>query len=247
MILITRPVSEAKEFSIALKKNNLQSISDPILSFKFKRKKISLSKNKIFIVTSSQSVKVLRNNKAIYKHIIDEGIFIAVGKKVSLNLKCVGVKKIEFVSRDTEQLLRKLERKDQKYKHLKYEYLCGSKINDDFLSQCRNKKILIRKKILYDSVPSYELSKKTVQKIRNGSIKVITFFSIYTAKVFLKLAKKSDILHDLRNNNIIIMCLSKRIAFSVGKMTKIFPKSQIKWSPFPNQESLIKSLKAEKI
>ena len=246
MILITRPVSEAKEFSIALKRNNFLNISDSILSFNFKRKKISLSNDKIFIVTSSQSVKALQKNKAIYRQLIDEGIFIAVGKKVSLNLKGIGVKKIKLVSRDTEHLLRKLVSKGSKYKKLKYEYLCGSKINDDFVSQCKSKKILIRKKVLYEPIPSKKLSKKTIQNIKNGSVKVITFFSIYTAKVFFKLAKKEDILHDLYYNNVIIMCLSRRIALSVGKMAKIIEKSSIKWSTLPDQESMIKSLKSVK-
>ena len=246
MILITRPASEAKEFSIALKSNDFRSISESILSFSYKRKKISLSKNKIFIVTSSQSVKALQKNRAIYGELIDKGVFIAVGKKVSLNLRGLGVKNIKSISRDTEHLLRKLVSKGSKYKKLKYEYLCGSKINDDFVSQCKSKKILIRKKVIYEPIPSNELSKKTIQNIKNGSIKVITFFSIYTAKVFFKLAKKEDILHDLYYNNVIIMCLSRRIALSVVKMAKIIEKSSIKWSTLPDQESMIKSLKSVK-
>ena len=246
MILITRPVSEAKDFSIALKRNNFLSLSDSILSFNLRRKKILLSKNKIFIVTSSQSVKALQKNRAIYGELFDEGVFFVVGKKVSSNLKSIGVKNIKSISRDTEHLLRKLVSKGSKYRKLKYEYLCGSKINDDFVTQCKNKKIMIRKKVLYDSVPKNELSKKTIQNIQNGSVKVITFFSIYTAKVFFKLAKKENILHNLNNNNVIIMCLSKRIALSVSKMTKISGKSSIKWSTLPNQESMIKSLKSIK-
>tara|TARA_Y100000768_G_C23958229_1_gene673895 strand:+ start:620 stop:1372 length:753 start_codon:yes stop_codon:yes gene_type:complete len=246
MILITRPASEAKDFSIALKRNNFLSLSDSILSFNFRRKKISLSKNKIFIVTSSQSVKALQKNRAIYRELFDEGVFFVVGKKVSLNLKGIGVKNIKSISRDTDHLLRKIVSKGSKYKKLNYEYLCGSKINDDFISRCKNKKILIRKKILYDSIPSNELSKKTIQNIQNGKITVVTFFSIYTAKIFFNLAKNEEILQDLRNNNVIIMCLSRRIAFSVAKMTKILQKNSIKWSTLPNQESMIKSLKSIK-
>ena len=242
MILITRPNEEALSFSLELIKYNLKSQIEPILSFRVKNKDIKISKNKIFIVTSSQAVKALSKYKKKYNQLINEGEFLVVGDKVSKNLKKIGVKKIVFRCENTNKLLKELKLKkyfDRKYK---FEYLCGSKINDDFLKHCKLQNISIRKNILYDTIVTQKLSNKVIEYIKDRKINVITFFSSYTANSFIKLIQPDKDAYNIVMKDTYIMCLSKRIASQIINNHKNINKSLLKWSNSPNQQSLIKAI-----
>ena len=163
MILITRPNIEAKQFADKLQKKKFVSIIDSVLKFKPQKKNIYLSQNKIFIVTSSQCVKSLNKYRKSYFHILKEGSFYVVGRQVYKNLKSIGVKKVKLVFNDTQELLRKLKTLKKKQVSARYEYLCGSQINDDFVEQCNLNEIYIKKKILYKTIP-YKLKESFSSK-----------------------------------------------------------------------------------
>ena len=224
MILITRPKIEAKQFADELQKKRLVSIIDSILKFEPQKKNICLSQNKIFIVTSSQCVKSLNKYRKSYSHTLKEGIFYVVGRQVYKNLKSIGVKKIKFVFSDTQELLRKLKTLRKKQASARYEYLCGSQINDDFLEKCRLNKITIKKNILYKTIAVNNLKSKTIRSIQRGEIKILTFFSVFTAKTFFKLVRKHKLIKYLADNDIYIMCLSKRISNHVLFNEGFIPK-----------------------
>ena len=71
MILITRPKTEAKQFACELNKRSIVSVIDSVIKFEPQRKNIYLTQNKIFIITSSQSVKSLNRYRKLYFHLID--------------------------------------------------------------------------------------------------------------------------------------------------------------------------------
>ena len=243
MILITRPKIEAKQFADELHKKSFESTIDSILKFEPLKKNIYLSENKIFIVTSSQCVKSLNKYRKSYLHILKEGIFYVVGRQVYKNLKRLGVKKIKFVFSDTQELLRKLKALRKKRFSERYEYLCGSQINDDFVEQCKLNKISVKKKILYKTIAANKLKYKTVKGIKKGEIKILTFFSIFTAKTFFKLIKKHKLIKYIDHNEIYIMCLSKRISNYVLLNEEFILKKRLKWSPKPTQNALIMCIK----
>ena len=244
MILITRPKSEAKQFADELHKKNIVSIIDSVLKFELQKKNIYLSRNKIFIVTSSQCVKSLNKYRKSYSNILKEGSFYVVGKQVYKNLKNIGVKKIKFQFSDTQELLRKLKVLRKKNFLIKYEYLCGSQINNDFVEQCKLNKISIKKNILYKSIPVKKLKPRTIRSIKRGEIKILTFFSIFTFKTFFKLIRKHKLANDLTNQDIYIMCLSKRISkYILHHNEGIIEKKRLKWSPKPSQSAIIMCIK----
>ena len=247
MILITRPNIEAKQFADKLQKKKFVSIIDSVLKFKPQKKNIYLSQNKIFIVTSSQCVKSLNKYRKSYSHILSEGSFYVVGRQVYKNLKSIGVKNIELQFSDTQQLLRKLKTLRKKQVSAKYEYLCGSQINSDFMKQCKINKISIKKNILYKTIAVKKLKTKTVRSIKRGEIKIITFFSIFTVKTFFKLINKHKLTQHIIDNDIYIMCLSKRISSYVSCKQKFIKKKTLKWSPKPTQNALIMCTKNLKI
>ena len=243
MILITRPKIEAKQFADALHKKSFESTIDSILKFEPLKKNIYLSENKIFIVTSSQCVKSLNKYRKSYLHILKEGIFYVVGRQVYKNLKSLGVKKIKFVFSDTQELLRKLKLLRKKQFLARYEYLCGSQINDDFVEQCKLNKIYIKKNILYKTIAVNKLKFKTVKSIKGGEIRILTFFSIFTAKTFFKLIRKHKLIKYIDHDDIYIMCLSKRISNYVLLNEGFISKKRLKWSPKPTQNALIMCIK----
>ena len=247
MILITRSKIEAKQFADELQKKRLVSIIDSVLKFEPQKKTICLSKNKIFIVTSSQCVKSLNKYRKLYSHILSEGSFYVVGRKVHKNLKSIGAKKIKFVFSDTRELLLKLKMLKKKQASAKYEYLCGSQINDVFLKKCRLNKISIKKNILYKTIAVNNLKSKTVKSIKGGEIKILTFFSIFTAKTFFKLMRKHKLTKYIIDNDIYIMCLSKRISNYVLLNEGSIPKKRLKFSPKPEQNVLIMCIQNLKV
>ena len=239
MILITRPKTEAKHFADELHKKKIRSTIDSVLKFEPLKKNIQLSHNRIYIITSSQCVKSLDKHRNAYFHILKKGSFYVVGEQVYKNLKNIGVKKIKFKFSDTQELLRKLKVLRKKQLSVKYEYLCGSQINSDFIAQCKFNKISIKKTIVYKTIPATKLKAKTIKSIKGGEIKVLTFFSIFTAKTFFKLLRKYRLIKFLNENDIYIMCLSKRISNYVLCNEEIIEKKRLKWSPKPNQNALI--------
>ena len=243
MILITRPKTEAKQFAEELSKKNIVSIIDSVIKFEPIRKKIYLSQNKIYIITSSQCVKSLNKYRKSYFHILEEGSFYVVGKQVCKNLKNIGVKKIKFKFSDTQELLRKLKVLRKKQVSIKYEYLCGSEINSDFIEQCKSHKIPIKRTVLYKTISVNKLKVKTIKSIKLGEIKILTFFSIFTAKTFFNLLRKNNLLSAISENDIYIMCLSKRISDYVLHSEGFIEKKRLKWSPEPSQNALIMCIK----
>ena len=86
MILITRPKNEALLLSKELKVKNFLTFIEPLISFRYLKKKIIFGKQKIYIVTSLQAVNVLNKYSKYYKEIISLGNFLVVGEKVSSSL-----------------------------------------------------------------------------------------------------------------------------------------------------------------
>tara|TARA_B100000575_G_C23091714_1_gene629436 strand:+ start:354 stop:1112 length:759 start_codon:yes stop_codon:yes gene_type:complete len=242
MILITRPKIEAKQFAKELGKKNIKSIIDSVIKFVPQKRNIGLSHNKIFIITSSQSVKSINKYRKSYCNILNEGSFFVVGEQVYKNLKNIGAQKIKYKFSDTRELLRKLNSLRKNQAAIKYEYLCGSQINNNFVKQCKHNKITIKKTILYKTIPANKLKSKTIQTIKRGEIEFLTFFSIYTAKTFFKLIRKHKLINDISQNDIYIMCLSKRISNYILCKEKFILKSRLKWSPKPTQNALIMSI-----
>ena len=63
MILITRPKKESAKLALLLKKKNLKTFQEPLILFKYLKKKILVKENKIFIVASTQSIRAININE----------------------------------------------------------------------------------------------------------------------------------------------------------------------------------------
>ena len=112
---------------------------------------------------------------------------------------------------DSTTSLLKFILKKNFYKKIKFEYLCGSVVNDEFVNEMRKKKYSLKKRIVYQITPTNQLLQKTQVAIKNKKIEVIVFYSVYSAKIFIRLLRKYDLL-SLIYKDVKFLCFSERIS-----------------------------------
>ncbi len=240
MILIIRHRNLDIEFKSKLDKNNYNYSYQPVLHFNYVKNKIINSENKIFIIASIQAVKSIRLQRNEYFSLIKDAQLFVIGKKVKEALVKLGVNNI-IKTFDTTTSLLKFIQKNNFYKKIKFEYLCGSVVNDEFINQMKMKKFTLRKKIVYEVIPAAQLLERTKAVIRNGNIKVIVFYSVYSAKIFLKLLRKYGLLSSI-SRDVRILCFSKRILNHLSS-GKFLPNKKIHAIKKPKSELLFQYIK----
>ena len=237
MILITRPSIEGKLLSAELKKDKLPCVQEPLTNFKFvKIKKIKID-DKVFIISSLQAVKAMSKQKKIYAKLLYQGRILVIGQKVKEELHKIGAKKIEKVFLDSCELTKFLK-KNKKHKH-KLEYLCSNIVNNEFINSLKAENIQIRKKIIYQTIPSSTLSLKTQKLMSNDKIKIVLFFSKFSAQNFLKKIRDNNLESSL--SKIVAVCISDRVAKYIIKCSLF---EGVKIAKNPNQISIISLLKS---
>ena len=240
MILIIRHKSADKEFQIKLDKNNLIYLYQPVLKFKYIKKKITNADNKIFIIASIQAVRSIHSHNREYLNQIKGSQIFVIGKKVKDALVKLGVNNIIKTFDSTTTLLKFIHKKNS-FKKIKFEYLCGSVVNDEFVKGMKDQKHSLKKRIVYQITPTKELLKKTQIAIKNKRIRVVVFYSIYSAEVFIKLLRKYGLL-SLINKDMKILCFSERISRHIISQ-RVLPNENIMSIINPNSQSLLRSLK----
>jgi uroporphyrinogen-III synthase len=231
MILITRPKNEALLLSKELKVKNFLTFIEPLISFRYLKKKIIFGKQKIYIVTSLQAVNVLNKYSKYYKEIISLGNFLVVGEKVSSSLKNAGVNNIIRTFKTSELLTQYLLKLKQP--ELKLIYLCGSVVNEDFVNNMKISKMKFNKIIIYKTIPLKQLSNRCVNLIRKNKIDTVLIYSLYTANILIRLLKTNNLMDRLEQINIF--CLSKRIS---QRFYKEGMKDKVVYARSPDQKGM---------
>ena len=232
MILITRPLNEARLLAKELKTFSMPIIIEPLTSFKYYKKKTIFHEKKIFIVSSLQSARALRIYKKNYRSIISKGKFLVVGMKVATELKSLGVKKIIKQFNTSEHLLKYLSQ--SKFFQYEIEYLCGSIVNQHFINGLKNCGIDYKKIVVYKTIPKQQLSQKCLSVLKGKKVKLVLIYSAYTAKLFSNLLRCNNLNNAL--SNTYVACLSERIANTFDSRISF---AGICWSKSANQDSLL--------
>ena len=228
MILITRPINDAIELQKQLDKKNIQSLIDPLTSFKFINRKIKLNENDIYICASQRCVESLARLKNI------NNIFlIVVGKKVEKLLRQSNFKNILFTALDTKKLIKWMRKKNNQDKH--YVYLSGSIANDEFISDLKKFKISFKRKIIYQTIFKKTFNRDTIKNLKQNKITGVVFYSKSSVKTYFMLLKKYQMKHF--SGNQLFFVLSPRISELLKKYK--FKPSVVKISPKPEQRSMI--------
>ena len=240
MILIIRHRNLDTEFKLKLDKNNYNYLYQPVLKFNYVKNKIINSENKIFIIASIQAVNSIHSQRDKHFNSIKDAQLFVIGTKVKEALVNLGFSNIVKTFDSTTSLL-KFVQKNNFYKKIKFDYLCGSVVNDEFVNEMRIKKFALTKKIVYEITPIGQLLEKTKAAIRNGDIKIIVFYSVYSAEVFLKLLRKYGLLSSIKRG-VRILCFSKRISNHLSN-GKLLPHKNIHSIKSPNTELLFQYIK----
>lgn len=236
MILITRPRTEANILSERLLKSKIHSFVEPMTTFRYYNKKIKYNKDKVYLIASLQSVRALLKNKSNNQQLIKFGKFFVIGKKVGKSLKALGCKHIIRTFENSNELIKYLSK--IKNKKLELEYLCGSVVNQDFISALSLNNFLFKRNIVYQSIPRKNLSEKCLKLIKGNQIKVILIYSVLGAETLIKLLKQKHLLNKIRK--VKILCLSKRISSKVSLLSN---HRIVKSVPSPNELSIINYLR----
>lgn len=236
MILITRPKSEGRQLCLMLSKEKMYSFHEPLTDFIFKKiYKININ-HKIFIISSLQATKAIAKEKIVYKKFLSEARIFVIGVKVKNALKKIGTKKIEKTFLDSFELIKYLK-KNRLYEK-KFIYLCSNVVNKEFIKTLKDEQFQIRKKIVYETIPSHTFSKRLQKLLAEDKIEIVVFFSHYSSKIFFKLISKYELNASLKN--IKAVCISKRIA---DNLKRNYSLKTVKISKKPDQTSVIRELK----
>jgi len=230
MILITRPKKESTKLALVLNKKKLKTFQEPLIYFKYLQKKIVTKEKKIFIVASSQSIHAI-NIKVNQKN-IKQASFIVIGNNTAKEIKKIGVKNILLVADSSDQLLKKIKQR-KKYISKEFEFLCSNIYNKDFVHKLQILGLKVKLNFVYRTYAKKTMSNNLVRALKGQRIKVATFYSEFTLRVFLLLTKKYGISKQTLSQ-IQFLCLSERIGKELAK--KNLPVS---WPSKPKQRELL--------
>ena len=233
MILITRPREESELLKQKLSILGLNSIIEPLSSFKARNKKLNKLKNKTILLSSPRATKYLIKNYSLDR----STKFLIIGNSSTLLLKKANFKKIIYTSTDSKKMLKYIKNnKLLKNKNGlgKIIYFTSNVRNKSFVKELNNLNIEIG--ILYSTIFKKKLSIETVKLIKDKKIEVCLLYSQENAKRFIDLIHQ----HQLTSfaMKILFLSLSKKIS-------KIILDSGFKRSIYarqPNQRSLIRAL-----
>ena len=182
-----------------------------------------------FIITSRNAFKAIN---AIFHVIPDEdGVrdrgypkIFAVGKQTVNFAESLGFKNVIYAGKNVEELRETISA----YPKLKFIYLSGQEITDDFSD------LGIKREILYHTKPLEHFSVEFLTLIKSLDIKMMLFFSSRTVDIFMDFIKHYKL--ESYCSNIIALGLSKKIEAILSSLEF----RQIYTADEPLQEDIIK-------
>ena len=235
MILITRPKKDALIFANDLKVLNLATQIESVISIRHRKPKINIEKQNIFLVTSLYAVQALLSlgHKQIYQ--LKQKSFIVIGNRVAIELKKIGLKKIIFVSSDSDNLITKLKKNKKK---INVNYICSNNYNRELKTKLEGLNLSIELTYAYSVISKKKLSQKTSSLLQQRKIEIVTLYSKETAKVFFDLVRNAKI-NKHKMESITFLCLSK----SISNVVQLYKYHNTFHSKRPDKKSFLSLIK----
>ncbi len=194
MILITRPIKEAKKLKSLLDTYGYKSHINSLSSITQINKKINFTKGYVILVTSLRATKIIIKSKLIHK----EKKFIVIGASSRDTLNNSGFKNILYHAKSSKELVDFLKTNFKKiYKENKLkgiEYFTGSITTQSIIKDlkgCIN--LPIKKKVVYDTTFIKSFRPSTKKLFKSKKIKICLLFSEQNAKQLLNLIQKEKL------------------------------------------------------
>ncbi|MBE7636248.1 hypothetical protein GUA87_05290 [Sneathiella sp. P13V-1] len=210
-LLITRPMSAAREMKSALETMGHDVILSPLLEISFRNTEpLDIEKVQALIVTSANGVKGLvraTENRSIPVY--------AVGDKSAAVAKQSGFEKIFSANGDVDDLARLIkERLPEDGGTL--VHAGGARLAGDLGGDLQKAGYSYRREILYDAHDAEGLTPVALSELKAGKLDGVLVFSPHTAKV-LKQIIDADKLYD-HISKLSIWCLSQNVANALSDL-----------------------------
>lgn len=237
MILITRPLKEAKILKSLLTEKGYNSHIFSLSSSMQIKSSIKIKKNYVTLLTSMRATEIFIKSKYISKR---QPIMV-IGAQSFKQLSTAGFNNVLHCAKDSNAMISFIEKKlvdiyrKKNYKGI--EYCSGYQINQNFFKKLNQYNIPVKRTVLYKM--NFKKSFNTITKklIENNTIKVCVLYSQQNANKFLELIEKTKLENHCKS--IFFLTLSK----DISTILKASGFDKVKNARQPNQGSLLKMLK----
>ena len=234
MILIIRPKSEIQDLIKILEKKKYSYFLEPFSYFRKLKMTFDYDPNHYYLVSSNQSILSLKKNLKKYKKLIKEGNFLVIGEKIRKELSMIGVRKILRSFTDSHEL-KKYLKKNKKIKCINH---LTSNIPNEVLKKIKKAgKTKIIFTIVYKTYFKKNLSYKLKKIIAERKISVMLHYSLKSSEVFLSKFSNQD--KYFFGNDVVHLCLSKRISAGLKKIVGKVKKLKVAKKPVQNEMLLL--------
>ncbi len=208
-IVITRPLGDEAILRDELLDLGYHVIHEPLTSIvllhtaRLEIEDALLADPDAVIVTSKHAVQAL----ALLTQLRDM-FLLCVGEATANVANQLGFDRISVTGESVDHLIDYiLDCYDEESRFL---YVSGEHISADINEALSVRAMNVERVVVYEAMPSENLSDTLVEQLKRGQIDAVTFFSARTAKIFISLAEKSGIMDKLEK--IDAFCLSAQIA-----------------------------------
>ena len=236
MILITRPLKEAKILKSLLTEKGYNSHIFSLSSSMQIQSAVKIKKNYVTLLTSMRATEIFIKSKYISKR---QPIMV-IGAKSFKQLNTAGFNNVLHCAKDSNEMISFIDKKlvdiNRKKNYKGIEYCSGYQINQNFFKKLNQFNVPVKKTILYKM--NFKKSFNTITKtlIEKNKIKVCVLYSQQNANKFLELIEKAKLENCCKS--IFFLTLSKNIS----NILKGSGFEKVKNAPQPNQGSLLDML-----
>lgn len=203
--LVTRPIDASESIARQLRHQKYHAFIDPLMTVEcLPKHAFDLSDYQALIFTSSNGVQTFKEKY----HTSNITVF-TVGNKTAKTAKAIGFNDVISADGDvdklSETLIRKLDPTDGPLL-----YLSGMHIAKDLNHLLQQAEFTIDKFEIYQIIPANGLSEETKQRLKEGEIDFIPFYSPQSALIFMELVNKAGLQRTLAP--VTALCLSAAVS-----------------------------------
>lgn len=191
MILITRPITDSKKTQQALLEHEIPYFLEPLIEF-VPYSELSIGYvDEILLVTSKNAIRslMLLTTNRDYK-------IIAIGEETAHYAYQQGFCDVIAAGDNVQDLVRYVL---QYHSRDKMVYLSGKNVSHPLVDILGRAQVISRRVIVYNMLYQDTFSAKCYNYLLNNKIDGVAFFSLNTARVFITLIKKYNMVHVLKN------------------------------------------------
>ena len=232
-VLITRPVEDAEPLASRLRGLGIASLIEPLMSIRvLPGAAFDLRGVQAILATSANGVRAFVRRASRR----DIPLF-AVGDATATAARDAGFTHVDSAGGDVIALAGRVRKRlDPSAGPLLH--VAGSVVARDLSRLLQDAGFACRRAVLYEARPAKSLSPATVRAIRAGELGGVLFFSPRTAEVFVRLARKAQLMRACRR--LAVFALSPAVAAKAAPISW----RDCRVAATPNQDALLALLAA---